>query len=241
MRFEDPVFLGIDTSTRWRSVGISAGNGHEVSLNWNATRAEERDLLPKIEELLASEKIRLQDLSGIAVTIGPGSFTALRVGVSVAQGLGMGLEIPVVPVGSLEPFPHSVGETLDRATVLLPARSGEVFVQTYSRQEGRPWTPENVVECLTIEDAIGSYKNPGIWIGPGLFHYDETIAAVGGNGASRGGESTRVSRAGVVARLGRDRWKNCPDGFSPESVAINYHQSHGALTIAQRKGDKNHV
>jgi tRNA threonylcarbamoyl adenosine modification protein YeaZ len=235
------IFLGIDTSTVWRTVGLSDGGPFEVSSNWTASRGQGRDLLPKIEEFLGAHHLGLRDLAGIAVANGPGSFTALRVGAAVAQGLGMGLEIPVVPVGSLESYPYLLAETVRRATVILPARGGEVFVETYSRNSDQLWIREVVVECVSIESLVGKIPDPGIWVGPGLNFYEEAIGASSDGAESIGPKPTRVPCGGLIARLGRKRWQDRPDGYPPVALEINYHQSHGALTIAERKGEKNHV
>jgi len=230
------LFLGIDTSTPWRSVGLSDSENWEVSLNWKATRTEGKDPLPKVQEILAVHGRSLRDLSGIAVACGPGSFTALRVGVSLAQGLGMGLGIPVAPIGSLETYPHILGSEPRKATVLLPARSGEVFVQTYVRERDLRWKKENVIECLTVEGLGARVKNPGILVGPGLHYYEEDLRAVFGDNAEFGGEESRIPSGGILARLGGFEIQQSPENFPPGAVRIEYHQSHGALTISERKG-----
>ncbi|MCA9450745.1 MAG: tRNA (adenosine(37)-N6)-threonylcarbamoyltransferase complex dimerization subunit type 1 TsaB [Candidatus Omnitrophica bacterium] len=230
------LFLGIDTATPWRSVGLVGEENRSASIHWKATRDQGRDLLPKIEDFLHQEGVVPKDLEGIAVVAGPGSFTALRVGVSVAQGLGMGLEIPVVPVGSLEIYPPLLPLAETRATVLLPSRNGEVFVQTFQREGMEGWCAENVIRCLPVEAVARAIDSPGILIGSGIQSYRAEIGSLFGETTRVGDERFQVPQGSTIARVGRVKWLNNPEGFSADSVAMNYHQSHGALTIEERKG-----
>ncbi len=241
MSLKRDLFLGIDTSTQWRSIGLFDPKGVQTSFQWMVSRTQGRDLLPKIENLLQSNGLSPKDLSGIGIANGPGSFTALRVGVSVAQGLGMGLDVPVVPVGSLDSYPYLLPKICSRATVVLPARSGEVFFGTYLRNQDLSWKRESVIECGVVEDLGRLVPNPGIWIGPGLNYYEEEIRAIFEDRIELGKEECRTPSGLWIAQLGHSVCRENASSFRAESVEIEYHQSHGALTIEQRKREQSDV
>ena len=102
------MLLAIDTSTRYAGVALAA-EGQVVSLrSWFSTVNHTSELMPAIAESLRSQGLSAGDLSGIAVALGPGGFSALRVGVSVAKGLAMTAGKPLVGVGTLdlEAYPY---------------------------------------------------------------------------------------------------------------------------------------
>lgn len=88
--------LGIDTTTEMSSIALN-----DQGMIWLGNRNQSRDLLPKIEKFLASNKVNFDDLKGVVVVNGPGSYTGIRIGVSVANSLGMVLKIPVKAVDGL--------------------------------------------------------------------------------------------------------------------------------------------
>ena len=135
--------LAIDTSSAWCSVAlsldpsaISVAQRHEL-LGPGASQ----HLLPWITELLQQEGITLRDLDAIAVGIGPGAFTGVRLAVAVVQGLALASHLPVAPVASLDaiaavaidhPLIQAMGAGKHQFTVAIDARMGEVYWANYS-------------------------------------------------------------------------------------------------------------
>ena len=103
------MLLAIDTSSRHGGAALCdpAGSVREARL-WRAAGSHTAQLLPAIAELLAAQDMDAGDLSGVAVALGPGPFSALRVGVSAAKGLALAAGIPIVGVDTLalEAHPH---------------------------------------------------------------------------------------------------------------------------------------
>jgi len=113
--------LGIDTSHDETVIGL---NGKIVT--WKSVRNQSKELLPKIDKLLKAKKIKPTKLRGIVVNIGPGSFTGLRVGITVANGFGYGLKIPVVGISEFEAI-KTFYPKVD--IIVLDAKRGELFIQ----------------------------------------------------------------------------------------------------------------
>lgn len=94
------TILAIETSTDACSVALYH-KGDVTERFEIAAKSHTRRLLPMIDELLSHKNLALTDLEAIAVTVGPGSFTGIRIGLGVAQGLAFSLDIPIIPVSSL--------------------------------------------------------------------------------------------------------------------------------------------
>lgn len=167
--------LAIETATPMCSVALMAGNDilerSQLSPRGHATL-----LLPWIAELLDEAGLRYADLDRIAVGRGPGGFTSLRIGLSVAQGIALAHELPVVPISSLVTLAESADPKAhhSRILALIDARMGELFVGAFRRE------PEGLVlmrpEAVLSPDRL-SLPEPGDWLvaGSGLAAYPDLI------------------------------------------------------------------
>jgi tRNA threonylcarbamoyladenosine biosynthesis protein TsaB len=121
--------LAIDTAAPRLQLGLLVGERADTLCEDMAQGQAER-IFPAIDELLTRNGIAYADLSRIAVTTGPGSFTGLRIGLSAARGLGLALGIPVIGVPSL--LALSLVTRCDATAVLLDARREEAYFQLFS-------------------------------------------------------------------------------------------------------------
>lgn len=101
--------LAIDTSNRIAGLALSREGQVVVELTWVAGRNHTREVIPSLLRLLAQTRAQLRDLKGIIVARGPGSFSGVRVGISLAKGLAFALDIPLVGISTLEAlaFPYA--------------------------------------------------------------------------------------------------------------------------------------
>ena len=129
--------LNIETATHICSVSLSK-NGETIAIkesNEDKTHAELLTVF--IEEILKENKIKSSSLTAIAVSEGPGSYTGLRIGVSVAKGLCYGLKIPLISVSTLEAMANGAKEKIDKDTLLCPmidARRMEVYTALFNNK-----------------------------------------------------------------------------------------------------------
>ncbi len=96
------MLLAIDTATRSTSVALYAEKSVLAERTWRSSRNQTTELMPTIVEMLDQQKIEPNALTGLGVALGPGSFTGLRIGLSVAKGLAMALDIPLVGIPTLD-------------------------------------------------------------------------------------------------------------------------------------------
>ncbi|MEK7735076.1 MAG: tRNA (adenosine(37)-N6)-threonylcarbamoyltransferase complex dimerization subunit type 1 TsaB [Pseudomonadota bacterium] len=163
--------LALDTSTEYCSVAVSV-DGKILDRSESGNRHAER-ILSMVDALLAEAGLSLKQLDAIAFGRGPGSFTGLRIGAGVAQGLAFGAELPVVPISSLVALAQGVDAP--RVLAALDARMNQVYWGAYRRN------PQGLVE-LVGEECVASPADvpmpPGEgWIGagPGWAAYGEAL------------------------------------------------------------------
>jgi tRNA threonylcarbamoyl adenosine modification protein YeaZ len=124
------VVLAIDTAAPRLQLALQRADGVVDSSTDDITTGHAEILFDRIRALLARNGLAYQDLTRIAVTTGPGSFTGLRIGLSAARGLGLALSIPVIGVPSL--LTISFAAPQDRLiAVLLDARREEAYFQRF--------------------------------------------------------------------------------------------------------------
>lgn len=168
--------LAIETATPMCSVALQAGDDI-LERSELAPRGHATLLLPWIAELLAETGLRYADLDRIAVDRGPGGFTSLRIGLSVAQGIALAHDLPMVPVSSLAALAEAADSDRghDRILALIDARMSEVFVAAY-RRESKGLVLMSA-EAVMPPDRV-RLPEPGAWLvaGSGLAAYPDLIA-----------------------------------------------------------------
>jgi tRNA threonylcarbamoyladenosine biosynthesis protein TsaB len=129
--------LALDTVTEYCSAALSI-DGELLSREILAHQSHTEMILPMVEELLAEAEIHLQNLDAIAFDRGPGSFTGLRIGAGITQGLALGSGLPVIPVSSLQTIAQTVltkhGQT--QAITCIDARQGEIYWGCFTEHAG---------------------------------------------------------------------------------------------------------
>ena len=127
------LLLGIDTSTSCGSVALvdSSKTLGEWSLNVSGTHAGR--LLPGIRHLLGESGIQIEQIDGFAVTIGPGSFTGLRIALTTAKTLSLVTEKPLAGIPTLDVLVENIPFAAGLVCPVLDARKGEVFAAVYKK------------------------------------------------------------------------------------------------------------
>ncbi|MDR6735110.1 MULTISPECIES: tRNA (adenosine(37)-N6)-threonylcarbamoyltransferase complex dimerization subunit type 1 TsaB [unclassified Sphingobacterium] len=131
------LILQIDTSTTVCSVALSENGQTLHVINLDEPNAHAAKLTILIEEILKQTGRKMQDLSAVAVSMGPGSYTGLRIGVSTAKGLCYALDIPLIAINTLEAlflgYKSQFGVTVGEAYLpMLDARRMEVYTAVYN-------------------------------------------------------------------------------------------------------------
>jgi len=158
--------LALETSTTLGSCALWR-DGQCSERLCPAGQSHSETLLPLVRTLLAEAGVALNQLDAIAFGAGPGAFTGLRVACGVAQGLAVGVNLPVIPVGTLDALAWASGAA--RCLAMLDARMGEVYSGLFVREEGgmralaeiRLCVPQEInwpqEECVAVGNALSAY------------------------------------------------------------------------------------
>jgi len=156
-------FLAIESATKTCSVALFKGSKLIDIKEENGAYSHAEKLAPYVEELLEQNALRLKQLDAIGISSGPGSYTGLRIGLSLAKGLCVGFQIPLIAVSTLEAMAWgAIAAEKDRHALYCPmidARRLEVYTALY-QHEGRIHSPEEakVIDEDSFKDELKSQK-----------------------------------------------------------------------------------
>ena len=145
------MLLAIDTATRFASVGLYAASGIQAEASWRSDNNHTIEMLPEIERLVARAGIGVADLTAIAVCQGPGSFTGLRIGMAIAKGLALGLDIPILAIPALEVVAYAAGDPGTRIWSVIELGRGRLCVAPYRFVDGLPQPEQELMRVSTGE------------------------------------------------------------------------------------------
>jgi tRNA threonylcarbamoyladenosine biosynthesis protein TsaB len=220
------TLVGFDTSTAAASACVVRSDGETFEHVPPPERLLEppghsRELLPAVEELMERAGVGWSDVSGVAVGVGPGTFTGLRIGVATARALATAAHVPVHPVSSLAALAAGIEATQAEsgdaplALPLIDARRGEVFGALYRGREqlAEPFAarPEEVAERAGHELA------GALAAGDGSLRFRQILEAAGVRVAPDG-SGLHVVRALYVCRLATGVPAERPEAVLPTYI-----------------------
>jgi tRNA threonylcarbamoyladenosine biosynthesis protein TsaB len=189
--------LSIDTASDIASIALSRDGEVQAERTWRCERNHTVELLPAIQGLMDEAAIATSDLEAVFVSLGPGMYTGLRVGISIAQGLARALGIPALGVGRLEldAYPHAAHD--GPIVAVHRAGRGELAWAVY---EDQPWREVAPPRLSKPEEFVESLPDKALITG----EIDETLAALA-EGRASVAEPAREGRARSLAALGYRR------------------------------------
>jgi tRNA threonylcarbamoyladenosine biosynthesis protein TsaB len=212
--------LGIDSSTPGCSVALLNNDTIVAEQIADPRPTYSKYLLQIVDQVLKKGKSRLGDVDGFAVTLGPGSFTGLRIGVSLLKGFVLATEKPFVGVNSLEALASTLGSPEHPICTALDARKSEVYAAVFeSHEDGlRPLIKESALSPETLCEKI---EVPTLFIGSGMERYREIFKKSLGARFMEPENQPKFSTAAGAAMLASrqfDHQKN----FNLDQLHINY-------------------
>jgi tRNA threonylcarbamoyladenosine biosynthesis protein TsaB len=220
--------LAFDTSTLSLSVAYTDGAAWLVREE-RAGQTHSQRLIPIIDSVLHEARSSLGALDALAFGAGPGSFTGVRIACGVAQGLGLGAEVPLVPVCTLEALAQSAYEThgATRVVASLDARMREVYVACY-RLEADRWIAESEPAVLHPSD-VAIPRGEWFGAGDGFAAYPDLAFGLG----LRAFDATLLPHARSVAQIAMPRVAAGETVSAAHALPV-YVRHRVALTTAER-------
>lgn len=164
------VLLAIDTSTRMLGLGLHSGESVLAETIWQTDRHHTIELGPQIALLLRRSRVAISDLTAVAVALGPGSYTGLRIGMAMAKGLSLAGGLKLVGVPTFEILVSAQPTRTEMILALIEAGRGKVAGLWY-KWGRRGWGAQGDALLVTWEDLPGMIEDNAYLIGdidPGL-------------------------------------------------------------------------
>jgi tRNA threonylcarbamoyladenosine biosynthesis protein TsaB len=224
------TLLGIDTSTPASTACVLRADGESFEVvpepeRLSAGPAHARELMPAVADAMERAGVDFGDLEAIAVGVGPGTFTGLRIGIATARALASAAGLRLRPVSSLAALAAGMGEGApgDALLPLIDARRGEVFGALYG-PDGELLRPPFVAAPEDVVERVGDAGFSVRAAGDGSIRFRRVLEAAG-IGVDADESRSHVVRALHVCRLART-----VPGEPPEAVLPQYLRSPDAKT-----------
>lgn len=200
------MILAIDTATNW--IGLALHDGAEVlaEFGWRSRRMQTVELAPAVAQLWDRTGVTAADLQAIAVAIGPGSYTGLRVGLALAKGIAIGHGLPLIGVATLDIVAAAVRRLDTDLVVLAEAGRTRLWAGQYQWSDKKGWEAGDEPVLTSWDELLGRLQVPVAFAGE--------ISASAAKLIRRANRSAHivspagsVRRAAVLAEIGHARLK----------------------------------
>ncbi len=217
------MLLAIDTATQNLSLALHDGAAVRAEQTWFSPNMHTVQLAPAVRDLITRADLTMDDLTALAVSTGPGSYTGLRIGVALAKGLAAARGIPLVGIPTLDILaagqPHFQGGLI----AVAQAGRGRIIAATYQWRKGH-WKARGEAQLLDWPTLIGSIDGAAIITG----EIDETGRTAISEAAANDLPVTlapgafRLRRAGFLAEEAWDRLRDATEAFPAADVTPIY-------------------
>jgi len=210
------MLLAIDTATKIASVALYKEGEVRSERTWHSKDGHTVELMPNIVSMLEQEGVAPQDLTAVVVASGPGSFTGLRIGMSVAKSLAFALDIPLVGIPTLDvlAYPHA-NQRLPTCAIIQAGR-GRICTALYQKRRGR-WRRLSDYRLTTLADLCATIERRTLFCGEIDPQTDDTLRQRLAKLAVIASPASSLRRAGYLAELG---WQRIERGEADDPVTL---------------------
>ena len=212
------MLLAIDTSTSTAGLALVQGDQLVAELTWHADNRHSTDLFARLTQLFETYGVAPEQLDGIAVATGPGSFNGVRVALATAKSLAFALDRPLYGVPTLDAIAWGASFVQGTVWAILEAGRGQLYAAAYEAPTANPaeWAPHDGYTILTPPELVTRVTQTVVFCGEWR---SETRAALsaGLGPHARFATMLETGRAGWLARLAQAR---AAAGRSDEPAAL---------------------
>jgi tRNA threonylcarbamoyladenosine biosynthesis protein TsaB len=226
------MLVAIDTATRMASLAFYQADRVCSEESWLAEASHTVELVPNLARHLRRLGLTPDQLTGVAVATGPGSFTGLRIGLAVAKGLALGLTIPIVGISTLDILAYPQADRSLPTWAIVQAGRGRICTALYRRKRGR-WQRLGNYQLTTIADLCAEIEGQALFCGEIDGEAVTLIRECLGERAVIASPASAMRRAGYLAELA---WPRLERGETddPGSLAPVYLHTPYPLPAATR-------
>lgn len=158
------MILAIDTATQFAGLALFNQDGVFAEETWFSGRNHTVELMPRIVRMLDLARLNVSQLTALAVALGPGSFTGLRIGLAAAKGLALPYKLPVVGVPTLEIVARPFSRGHRPVWTVVQAGRGRIFAACYARLDNT-WQPVVKPYLTNFDELIQQITEPALCTG----------------------------------------------------------------------------
>ena len=206
------------------SLALHDGRNLLAEMTWHTENNHTTELAPAIRDLLARCQITIADLTALGVSIGPGSFTGLRIGVALAKGIASARELPLVGVSTLDTLAAGQPQHVHHALIaVVEAGRGRIIAATYRWSQGS-WVKRGDPQLMNWESLFASIDGPAYITGAiseeGFISFIQAQAQE--IPVKLAPAAQRLRRAGFVAEVALERLNAGEEDFHPSRLTPLY-------------------
>ena len=213
------MLLAVDTATQMASLALyDQAKGRVLGEeSWHSVNNHTVELMPRLVRLLEQQALTPADVSGLVVSLGPGSFTGLRIGLGVAKGLALARRLPLVGVPTLEVVAHPHMTQRLPIWAVLQAGRGRMCAGHWARHKGR-WRRRGDYQLTTLDKLCEQVDKPTLFCGEIDADHVDQIRERLGLTAVIATPAASLRRAAYLAELG---WERLSRGDSDDAATLS--------------------
>jgi len=219
------MILAIDTATDWVGLALHDGATVLAEFGWRSRRTQTVELAPAVAQLWSRTGVAPSDLNAVAVAIGPGSYTGLRVGLALAKGIALAQKLPLVGVPTLDIVAAAVCRLETDLVVVAAAGRTRLWAGQYQWAAKRGWERIGEPMLTTWEELTARLQLPVAYAGEIDATADKLLRRAN-RAALIAPPAESVRRAAMLAEIGWQRWKR-KQTDAAESLAPLYLREPG--------------
>jgi tRNA threonylcarbamoyladenosine biosynthesis protein TsaB len=203
-----PIMLALDTCTDLASIALYDGHRVLSEVTWHSARRHTVELMPQVIAMLTQAGITANDVHAVAVAIGPGSFTGVRVGLSLAKGIASANSLPLFGIATLDAIAHAHHTQPQPVTALVQAGRGRVCWAHYVQgPQAGAWRHVSPFAISSVEALAQAVPGPTLFAGDLLEATRSALRAHLGEQAFFASPALSVRRASLLAELAWPRFQ----------------------------------
>lgn len=200
------MLLAVDTSTAQVGLAVYDGLQEQVigEYAWRSSQRHTVELAPAVSELLARCELTMEDVRALGVALGPGSFTSLRVGLSLVKGLAFARQLPLIGIPTLDILAAAQAKSRRPLIVAIQAGRGRLAAGWY-KPSRNGWQAKGMARVMTVTTLIDEVKAPVVVCAE--LTAEERQVLVGKAEIQLASPAQSVRRPAVLAELAWKRWQ----------------------------------